>query len=140
MAKAEPIQFECVKIGQSQNKDGWTLRLAIHPQDMNEAIALAPSGSRYMCVLVEMPESEEDADRQEAERAVLLAGIICKELEFHRFIKVKYDLNCNDEKSAVAVLRELLNIKSRADLKSDKFARQEFMELYRRYHDYKVAQ
>lgn len=143
MARPEPIHFECVKIGASQNKDGWILRLAIHPSDMNEAIALAPSGARFYCVLSEMPESLEDADRQEGERAVTLAGIVCKEHEFWRFLYERYsaalEAPVQNEKDAVNFLRGILGIKTRADLRDNQKARETFLDIYRRYHDHTAS-
>lgn len=134
MARAENIQFEGVKIGCSQNKDGWILRLAIHPNDMNEAIALANSGQRYLCVLVEMPDSESDLDRQEADRAITLAGIVCKEPDFWKYIGSIEDFATpTNEDQCTKVLRQMLGIKTRSALREDNRARQRFLHMYHEY-------
>lgn len=135
MAKPENIQFECVKVGTSQNKDGWILRLAIHPSDMNEAIALAPSGQRYMVVMVEMPESQQDLDNQEADRAITLAGIVCKEPDFWKYIGSIDDFATpTNEDQCTKALRQMLGIKTRSALRENTTARQGFMKMY---HEYK---
>ena len=32
----DPINFECVKVSLRQNKEGFMLTLAIHPDDLNQ--------------------------------------------------------------------------------------------------------
>ena len=134
MANSANMQFECVKVGASQNKDGWILRLAVHPNDMSEGIALAPSGQRYLCVMVEMPETEDDLDRQEADRAITLAGIVCKERTFWEYIGTLDGFaQPTNEDQCTRALRNILSIKTRSALREDKKARHSFLNMYHEY-------
>jgi hypothetical protein len=101
---------------------------------MNEAIALANSGQRYLCVLVEMPDSESDLDRQEADRAITLAGIVCKEPDFWKYIGSIEDFATpTNEDQCTKVLRQMLGIKTRSALREDNRARQRFLHMYHEY-------
>ena len=51
------VQFEGLKTGFRQNKDGYVLSLAIHPDDVPSELMKDFVGSRYMVVMVRLAEA-----------------------------------------------------------------------------------
>lgn len=53
------ISCECKKIAYRQTKDGVVVSLLVHPNDVPDALATAPLGTRYMAALVEIGDDEQ---------------------------------------------------------------------------------
>ena len=52
------IQFEGIKVGIKQSKDGYMLTLAVHPDDLPIDLVRDFVGSRYVVVMVDGKERE----------------------------------------------------------------------------------
>jgi hypothetical protein len=52
------IQFEAIKVGFQQTKDGVKLAMVVHPNDLPDELALSPLGARYQCGKVPMRAGE----------------------------------------------------------------------------------
>lgn len=65
--KSAAISFEAVKTSLRQSKDGTTISLAIHPNEVSAAILSAPIGARYQVVLVQKGDDEEPVMPTETE-------------------------------------------------------------------------
>lgn len=131
-AHKNTLQFECVKVAMVQDKNGHILKLAIHPNDLPKDLVLDPLGSRYVAVLARLNDQDEvvqPKEKTDADKAVDIAGLLCRN---DRFISWLFDTGYSgsrDELGAIAAVRDICGIKSRADFKTDEGARGRFFEL-----------
>ncbi len=59
---ADPIQFEAIKTGLKQSKDGYMLSLAVHPDELHNDLMRDFVGSRYVVVMVRLGDDEKQSD------------------------------------------------------------------------------
>lgn len=60
MSDAIPsIQFEAKKHAYRQTQDGVVVSFVVHPNDLNAGFAVAPLGTRYLLVVVQLGDDEE---------------------------------------------------------------------------------
>ena len=134
------INFEAVKVALKQNKDGFILTLCVHPDDIPDELMRDFVGAHYQVVMVRLNQDNMPMDREkefEADRAVKIAAILCKEPEFWEFLNDSGEIfECN-EKEATAWLRDALNIKSRSELKTNVEARKKLEQLNKDYTAWK---
>lgn len=145
LAKANAISFEVKKDGLTQRQSGdWQLRLTIAAIDMDQRITGAPMGTRFACVLVEIGDDETPVDHQSEERdkwralgPAKQAGIRCKDAVFWAFLTEELHFGAiTSEEAAASLIRDMLQVASRADLGKPGFteARQRWYDL-----DYKFT-
>ena len=72
----DPINFECVKVSLRQNKEGFMLTLAIHPDDLNQDLVRDFVGSRNAVAMVRIGEDEQPYVRPKVSSFVQTAGIL----------------------------------------------------------------
>ena len=60
----ETIQFEGIKTGLRQSKEGYNLTLAVHPDDLPDDLMRDFVGSRYMVVMVRIGDDEQPVNRE----------------------------------------------------------------------------
>jgi hypothetical protein len=135
-------RFEAVKIAMTQDKNGFVLKLSLHPNDTPEDIMRDPVGTRYMMVAVRMDDEGQpspSADQQEGVQAVRIAGALCGDTRFQQWLALTGATDEISETAAADAVRKYCVITSRAELKTDKQAREklaglraEFMEYLRR--------
>ena len=131
-AERNTVQCEVVKIGMAQDKNGHILKLSIHPNDLPKDLVLDPLGSRYVMVLAKLNDQDEietPKDKSEGERAVDIAGLLCRN---DRFIHWLYDAGLSmavSQDGAINAVRQLCGIKSRAEFRTNEEARDKFFEL-----------
>ena len=136
------ITFEAVKTSLNQNKDGMILRLAIHPNDIPRQIMTDWVGSRYQVAMVKLGDDDQpeiDPATVIAERAVKSAGMLCRNDAFHRFLVAeRYSTETeiperDADRWAAGVMRNILGVDSRADLKGSPEALEAFRELQEQF-------
>ena len=114
------INFEAVKMALKQNKDGYVLTLAIHPDDLQDDLMRDFIGSRYQVVMVRLNENEQAMDR-EAElggaKAVRIAGMLCRDPKFWDYLHNDLQIIQAKEAEATEWLRTYLGVASRSDIK-----------------------
>jgi hypothetical protein len=126
------VHFEAVKISMTQDKTGYILKLAVHPNDVPETLLRDWVGARYVVALVKVADDGSivvNADAAKGERAVKMAGLLCQTGEFQQYL---YGLGIADavgQESCIEGLRRHLGITSRAALKTNKAAREKFTAL-----------
>ena len=135
----ETIQFEAVKIAMKQTKDGFALTLALHPDEIPEALIRDFVGARYQCVLVRLDQTDRPIDRREFDgsKMVQKAGIMCREALFWELVYQKEGMVLRSEKEAAEWLCIHLNIESRSELKTNTEAQEEFKKILRAYEEWK---
>ena len=128
--------FEAVKIAWRQSKDGMILTLAIHPNDVNVDVANARIGTRFQVALVEITDDGQPVagpDATEAEKALRVAGALCRDERFWQWIASYDGVFVESEAEAAEWLRDELEISSRSVIKTDPRARQAFNDLKERF-------
>ena len=71
----DSIQFEGIKVGLKQSKDGYVLTMAIHPDEIPDDLVRDFVGARYMVVMVRLGDDEKPMERNKTpnEPAVAMA-------------------------------------------------------------------
>lgn len=136
LAREAAVHFEAKKDSLRQTQDGtWKATFTVSPVDMPAPLLGAVPGTRYVLALVEIGDDEAPVVRPPAEKPKrqwddLLpsqqAGIRCGEPRFAEFI----DALGND---AADVLRDRLNIRSRAELDTNPRAAAAWRKLDQQY-------
>jgi len=129
-------QFEAMKLAIKQDKEGYVLTLRIHPDDVPEEILRDFVGARYQVVMVRLDGIDQPMDRQEefqGDRAVKIAGILCREPLFWQYLNDDAQIMEATEKDATDWMREYLGVQSRSDLKTNHEARQRLDSLNREF-------
>ena len=126
------IQFEGIKAGLKQSKDGYVLTLAVHPDEIPDDLVRDFIGSRYVVVMVRLDQNEQPMNRGNefpGDHAVKMAGIMCRDPDFWEWLHAKEWLMEKNERACTEWLISYLNIESRKELKTDQDARELFAKL-----------
>ena len=129
---SEPIQFEGIKTGLKQPKDGYVLTMAVHPDDLPDDLMRDFVGSRYVVVMVRLGDDEKPMNREHefpGDHALKMAGMLCRNPEFWEWLSQKDLAKPRSEKECAASLVDYLGIESRKELKTDEGARDLFNRL-----------
>lgn len=132
----ETLNFEAIKIGLKQSKDGFVLTLAVHPDDIPDELMRDFVGSRYQVVMVRLGDDDQPLSREgefPGDHAVKMAGILCRDPEFWRWLNDREMLMEKNEKACAEWLISYLSIESRKELKTDTEARNLFNQLKRSF-------
>ena len=126
------IQFEAIKAGLKQSKDGYILTLAVHPDEIPDDLVRDFVGSRYVVVMVRLNEQEQPMHRGNevpGDHAVKMAGILCRDPDFWEWLHAKEWLMEKTERACTEWLTSYLDIESRTELKKNQEARDLFNRL-----------
>ena len=132
MVQPSPIQFEGVKTAFRQSKDGFSLSLAIHPEDVPADLMKDFVGSRYMVVMVRLGDDDQPMVREDTfpgDAAVKAAGILCRDKEFWDWLFQNERIFEKSELAAKEFLYGYIGIESRKELKTDTAARDLFNQI-----------
>jgi hypothetical protein len=134
------IQFEGCKVALKQDKTGYVLTLSMHPDDIPEDLLRDFVGSRYMVVMVRIGENEQPLERKEHEwdKYVRIAGMLCKNPRFWKFLYDESHIMEESEKESTAWLRDYLNIPSRSDLKTNVQARDLLDQIQQEFNQWNI--
>ena len=122
MSEPDPIQFEAIKTGLKQSKDGYMLSLAVHPDDIPDDLMRDFVGSRYVVVMVRLGDDEQPINREgefPGDYAVKTAGILCRDPEFWEWVNHVFTFEAKSEKGCAEWLCDYLSIESRKELKTN---------------------
>lgn len=136
----QTIQFEAVKTALKQTKDGYGLSLAVHPDDLPEDLMRDFVGSRYMVVMVRIGDNEQPVNREiefPGDHAVKMAGMMCRDPEFWKWIFVRTGKEITSEKECTQWLSEFLHIQSRKELKENQEVREVFNKYRKEFETWK---
>jgi hypothetical protein len=111
-------QFEAVKLALKQDKNGFVLSLSIHPDELPEEVIRDFVGARYQVVMVRINEDEQpmNRDHELSRDYVRMAGILCRDKQFHKFLVEANQIFDADEETATEWLKEELGVKSRTEI------------------------
>jgi transposase len=133
------LQFEGVKVALKQDKTGYVLTLSMHPDDVPVELLRDFVGSRYQVVMVRLDQNDQPLDRQEeyqGDRAVRIAGILCKDPKFWKYLYSEEQIFDEDMEDATEWVRNYLNVPSRSDLKTNREAQILLDRLHREYQEW----
>ena len=132
-ARKASVHFEAVQIAMMKNKDGYVLKLAIHPNDVPESLLRDLVGCRYMVAMCKLDDENlpvEPPQQRERDREVTSAGMLCREPTFWRYLEnIGAAFEVHDEQQAADALKDFLGVKSRAELRDNKEARETWQRM-----------
>ena len=138
----ETLNFEAIKIGLKQSKDGFVLTLAVHPDEIPDALMRDFVGSRYQVVMVRLGDDDQPMSREgefPGDHAVKMAGILCRDSDFWKWLNDREMLMEKNEKACAEWMTSYLGIESRKELKTDTEARSLFNQLKRSFDAWKQS-
>lgn len=138
----ETIQFEGIKTGLRQSKEGYNLTLAVHPDDLPDDLMRDFVGSRYMVVMVRIGSEEQPINREvefAGGHAVKIAGMLCRDPDFWSFVFDVHGDEITSESECVQWLQIFLDINSRSELKTNVKARELFIQLRKGFDKWKAS-
>jgi hypothetical protein len=114
------LQFEARKVALKQDRTGYVLTLALHPDEIPEELLRDFVGARYGCALVRI---QDDESPTEYSNRVQQAGMLCRSEDFQNFFGEL------DEASTASELCKRCGIGSRSELNGNKEAQQLFDDI-----------
>ena len=129
----DTIQFEAIKLSLKQDRSGYALHLAIHPDEIPDALVRDFVGARYQVVMVRLNEHEQLSPVNPVTKAAMLA----KDTQFQTFL---FDSDLVFETSQAAAeqaIRDVCGVRSRAELNASPEARKAFTDLLSQYEEWK---
>lgn len=138
----ETIQFEGIKTGLRQSKEGYNLTLAVHPDDLPDDLMRDFVGSRYMVVMVRIGDEEQPINREvefAGSHAVKIAGMLCRDPDFWSFVFDVHGDEITSESDCVQWLQIFLDITSRSELRTNNEARELFIKLRKGFDKWKAS-
>jgi len=128
------LSFEARKIALKQDRAGFILTLAIHPDEVPEEILRDFVGARYAVAIQRIADDESAVPYN---NRVKSAGMICKNPEFQQFLMVSNLTNEGGENAAADGLCEYCRIESRTELHGNAKAQKRFDELIEAFKEWK---
>lgn len=132
------FSFEAVLIAATKDKNGYVVKLAIHPSDVPDHFVKDPVGSRYQLAGVQLSDTGEPVGKKRdvGSDAVQHSALICKNPKFQQYMHDKHSAPQVSEADARNALVDYCGIESRAELKTDPRAVKLFWNLISGYEDY----
>ena len=141
------VKFEAVKVSMTQDKNGFNLRLCVHPDDVPDDLFRDWVGTRYGVAMVRINDHEEpdiSPDQLERKRLVKSAIMCCKEPEFWEVLHTQATMTLSNtfpaiksEQDCTIALKGYLNIGSRNELEHNELAQSKFKSLRAKYMESK---
>ena len=133
--------FEAVKVALKQDKSGFVLTLSIHPDEVPEEILRDFVGARYQVVMVRLNSEEKPMNREQdhGHDPVRMAGMLCRELVFHKFLYDGGHIFMANEEEATNWLKEYLEVQSRTEIKDNPQAQQKLRGIYQEFQAWKTT-
>ena len=103
-----------------QDRTGFVLTLAIHPDDLPDALLRDFVGARYMCVMVRLNDDETAIPH---DNRVQHAGMLCRQYYFQKFNADAHGALGINEASCADNLCETCEITSRTELNGNDHAK-----------------
>jgi hypothetical protein len=122
------VQFEAIKVAIKQDATGYVLTLRIHPDEIPEDMLRSFVGAHYRVSMTRL--DREPSKSKQTSDLVKVAGILCRDKEFHLFLRTESIDDVYTEDQAIEVLREYLGVKSRTELNTNSDAAKKFIRLH----------
>lgn len=134
-------QFEAVKVAMTQNRNGFILTMAVHPDELCEDIIRDFVGARYQVVMVRLNAQEEPMNREHeySRDLVRSAGMLCRDPLFQKFLCQAGQTFGESEDEARQWMLDEFQINSRAELKNNQEAARQYMAVQQEYLAWKQS-
>lgn len=132
-------QFEAVKVSITQDKNGYVLRLMIHPDEVPERVLRDFVGARYMVAMVRLNDQNEaipDPQVERGKKAVTMAAMLCDTPDFQTWTVERGWTDAIATEKAAEGLRKVLGIASRSELRTNEKAREKFFKIVSAFEDW----
>lgn len=122
-----------------QDRTGYILTLSIHPDEVPDEILRDFVGARYQIVMVRLNGAEQpmNRDQEYAPDPVQLAGILCRDTDFQKFLKEIGHIQTASELDTVDWMRNEFGIKSRVELRGNPEAAKHLFAINEEYKAWK---
>lgn len=124
------LQFEARKVALKQDRTGFVLTLAIHPDEIPAELMRDFVGARYACAVVRI---NDDESAVQYNNRVKKAGILCRSEDFWEYMEEKHGFMSKSEDDAAINLCSIIGIKSRTELNGNVNAQKAFDEIVADY-------
>jgi len=111
------LQFEARKVALKQDRTGFVLTIAIHPDEVPEELMRDFVGARYGCAFVRI---QDDESATPYENRVKKAGMLCRNPDFQEFMM------CDNETDTAHMLCKRCGVGSRTELNGNVDAKYKF--------------
>jgi hypothetical protein len=113
----------------------------MHPDEVPEEILRDFVGARYQVVMVRLNSDERPMNREQeyAHDATRTAGMLCRELAFHKFLYDGGHIFMANEEEATNWLKEYLGVESRTEIKDNANAQQKLRGIYQEFQSWKTT-
>lgn len=112
-----------------QDRTGFVLTVAIHPDEIPEELMRDFVGARYACAMVRILDDESPT---EYNNRVQKAGMLCRDPEFQEFMKAK-----SEDEAATALCKEC-SMQSRTELHGNEVAKALFDGLVKDFDQWRL--
>lgn len=143
--KEAAVHFEAVQIAANKTKDGFILKLAIHPSEVPESIMRDYVGSRYIVAMVKVNDDQSPVmppEKKKQDKVITSAVMLCKNEKFWEYLNEVNseqptepyrldwaDIEVKDEETAKKWVCLYCEVESRSDLADNNNARDKFLGL-----------
>ena len=124
--------FEAVKTALRQTKDGISITLVIHPNDVPQELISDHIGSRYMCGMARLDDDNQVVELDSVRKGKIMvnqAGMLCRDHDFQAWLVELGECLEPDEAEAAETIRFLCGIESRSELKHNEKAQEAWKKL-----------
>jgi hypothetical protein len=133
------LQFEARKVALKQDRTGYVLTLALHPDEIPVELLRDFVGSRYGVAMVRI---QDDESATPYNNRVKKAGMLCRNHVFNKWLAyIGYrgvtEKGDSDEQKAITHIYEVCEISSRTELNGNKNAQHKFDEMVDEYERWK---
>ena len=141
MTTYKTSNFEAVKVALKQDKSGYVLTMCIHPNELPTEILRDFVGARYQVVMVRLNEEEKPMDREQehSRDMVRVAGILCRDKEFWRFLKEAGQVFEASEEVSISWLKDELGVLSRSEIPNNQIATEKLKAINKEFQLWKQA-
>ena len=128
------LQFEARKVALKQDRTGFILTLALHPDEVPEEILRDFVGARYACAVVRI---QDDESATPYANRVAKAGMLCRDTMFQQYLLDSGLILDKSETSAADALCEACGIDSRSALNGNQTAQALFDQVVLGYEQWR---
>ena len=128
------LQFEARKVALKQDRTGYVLTLALHPDEIPEELLRDFVGARYGCALVRIQDDESPTPYT---NRVAKAGMLCREIDFQQYLLNIGLILDKTEVGAADAVCEACGIDSRSELNGNQTAQALFDQLILGYEQWR---
>ena len=137
----DTIQFEGIKTGLRQSKDGYMLSIAVHPDDIPDPLVKDFVGSRYMVVMVRLNDEDKPMERVKSHHPIVsMAGMLCRDSVFWAYVALVCAEDINSEAECAEWFKYYFEVESRSELKTNELAREAFIKFKEGFEEWKKSQ